>query len=904
MNNIEFRLLLVFLVAAGPWPLRAQEKQTHKVEISFGHGLPAATTLEPRLSGTGAGVEVSAPRKTLKVGAGIVDSIPAEVSWGAPARAKRKTHEIWEYLLRHGTADQVARLKDDPGLTPDAPLLTVFTAPDETRGFTVGLEQLARHKAFWLPEHAAFVRLAGSEVAFEKHLASLNGARVLDRTRREPEASLEDYRRKWEDIGNPNVWKSPWETRWLGTVGHLIGTVARHGSLYKFGIDRWANVRPDFASPHKFRLDLLWPGATWLSQRIEDGLPIIDTLLEREGQKCAIEQFASASGNAPSNAPGMVPSVFFTRIRLTGSGPIHIGIGLSTESTNRHPELREADGRHHIVDRETGTTWLMLRADAELSVTADAAEEKPGQPRIVLSVRGQLAPNEAREVVLILASPPGQTPSELASLDYAEGRAATVRYWEDWLRRGANFSVPENEVNDLFRANLWHALMLPRFRADGAMDLPYSNFAYGQANADWPINQAVYVDYMLYGLRGYFDVAEAEFASMYRTQQKPDGRIGGYADWGVYSPSLLYSIGQNFLLSNDRASFARLLPESLKTLDWCLGQLTRDAGPENATGLVVAPLNDLTHESRAWAFPNAYYVAGLDLFGRALDRFGHARARDALAAARRLRTEVERAFARAAVRAPLVQLADGTWNNYVPTDALTPRRMLEVWYPTDVDCGPMHLARLDAIDSKSWLTTAMLHDHEDNLFLNQWGAANEPVYNPQATVYLRRDEPEAAIRAFYSMMACAFSHHQLSPLEHRWAWGQYYCPPSTDGAWFELYRNMLLNEFNDRLMIGQAIPRAWLADGKRIQVSGAPTWFGPVDLQLASAASEGRLTATVEFKSARRPPWLTVRFRHPSKKRLTSVTVNGAEWKRFDPQHEWVEIPGPQAATYRIVARF
>ena len=131
-------------------------------------------------------------------------------------------------------------------------------------------------------------------------------------------------------------------------------------------------------------------------------------------------------------------------------------------------------------------------------------------------------------------------------------------------------------MNDLFRANLWHALMLPRHRTDehgvARIDLPYSNFAYGQLNADWPINQAVYVDYMLYGLRGHFAVAEEEFAAMFHSQQKPDGRVGGYAEWGVYSPSMLYSIGQNFLLSGDRASFERLLPASLKALDWCLAR--------------------------------------------------------------------------------------------------------------------------------------------------------------------------------------------------------------------------------------------------------------------------------------------------------------------------------------------
>ena len=143
-----------------------------------------------------------------------------------------------------------------------------------------------------------------------------------------------------------------------------------------------------------------------------------------------------------------------------------------------------------------------------------------------------------------------------------------MQYWEDWLARGALFEVPEEAVNDLFRAKLWHALFLPRHRTDedgvDRIDLPYSNFAYGQYNADWPINQAVYVDYMIHGLRGYFGVAEEEFAAMYHSQQQADGRVAGYANWGVYSPSMLYSIGQNFLLSGDRASFERLLPASLK----------------------------------------------------------------------------------------------------------------------------------------------------------------------------------------------------------------------------------------------------------------------------------------------------------------------------------------------------
>ncbi len=263
--------------------------------------------------------------------------------------------------------------------------------------------------------------------------------------------------------------------------------------------------------------------------------------------------------------------------------------------------------------------------------------------------------------------------------------------------------------------------MLPRHRTDehgvDRIDLPYSNLAYGQYNADWPINQAVYVDYMIHGLRGYYSVPDEEFAAMY--QKEP--------------------------------------------------------------GVIVSPLNDLTHDNRAWGFPNGYFVAGLDVFSRALASYGHPRAGEVRAVSEKMREDLTRVFTQGSVKSQVVQLADGTWISFVPDDAMTPRRMLDEWYPTDVNCGPLHMSRLAAIDPRGWLTTAMLNDHEDNLFLNQWGAANEPIYNQQATAYLYRDEPELAIRAFYSMMAGALSHNQLTPLEHRWAWGQYYMPPSTDG---------------------------------------------------------------------------------------------------------------------------
>ncbi len=200
--------------------------------------------------------------------------------------------------------------------------------------------------------------------------------------------------------------------------------------------------------------------------------------------------------------------------------------------------------------------------------------------------------------------------------------------------------------------------------------------------------------------------------------------------------------------------------------------------------------------------------AALASLGTALEQIEHPRARECSEAARTFRQSVERAFGAATVRSPLVQLRDHTWVPYVPCEATKPGRRFEQWYPTDVDTGATHLLRLGALPAGSPRGDALLHDHEDNLYLNGWGMANEPVYNPQATAYLLRDDPKAVIRVFYSYMACAFSHAALEPVEHRWMWGQYFGPPSTDGAWFELYRHMLIHERdNDTLLLLQATPR-------------------------------------------------------------------------------------------------
>ncbi|HEY5911453.1 MAG TPA: hypothetical protein VJA21_12705, partial [Verrucomicrobiae bacterium] len=852
-------------------------------------------------------------------GAGDVDGLQLTVFFPEQKiGAVQSVHTTWRYLLEHSDADTARRLRLDPAYRPDSRRLTFQLNPEGTSGFTLTIDQILEQRNFWIPELDMFVSAGNPPLAFADCRASLDtwqGQRTLAELQRAPEATYEQFANRWADMGNPAYHN-------LHSIGpgHIVG-LTWDSAVAKFGVDRGANVWNDLGNPDHFHLgfDFGAPEALtncWRGQRLVEGLPIVLTQFEQGGVRYEVEQFAYPLDGPPRERRGDMPMVLLEKVHLTNPGgkarrvTLRLEHRRETADTNCSLELESRSRAWWCREIRPGHAWLLMQGDGIVLETNSIHAGRWTTNLITLNV--DLAAGGSRELVVKLPSAPvpaGQL-DELLSLDFAAARKQTKRFWSDYLARGAQFSVPEESVNTLFRANLWHALRLPR-RHGGAepgarLDLPYSNFAYGQEGTPWPVNQAIYVDYMLHDLRGYHEISREELSAIYRNNQEASGHVGGFASWGVYTPGMIYAAAQHYLLSGDRKSFEALLPSTLRALDWCLSEArTAAERPGEARGLVLAPLNDLSHEPRAWAFNQAYFYAGIDLLGQALAEFGHPRARECQIASRAISDAIKTGFGHASMMSPPVQLRDHTWIPYVPADALTPGRRVDIWYPTDVDCGALHLSRLKALEPTEKLTSFLLLDHEDNLFLNQWGMANEPVYNPQATAYLRRDEPKAAIRAFYSMMACAFSHSVFEPVEHRWGWGQYFGPPSTDGAWFDLYRHMLVREMErDSLLLCQAAPRKWFEHGKRIVVQRAPTYFGTIDFTVESRTAKGEIRATI--KPPRRKPLSAIflRLRHPEEKPLSSVTVNGGRWRDFDPQKEWVRIPQPAATIYTIVARY
>lgn len=855
-----------------------------------------------------------------RAGAGDVDALDLVVAYPRESRTRaQRVHVHWADLIAASDADTARRLSSDPAFAPGAPVLTVKLDTGGTSGFTVTVDQLRAEKALWIPSLDVYVT-AGPHLPFDEHIQALaprKGQRVLDRVAVEPEATYEQFTARWEDMGNP-VYVNAHQVG----PGHIVG-LTWDSAIRMFGIDRAAGVWNDEGNPDKFRFWFHFGhlpsgvAGRWKGQRLHEGLPVITTTFEDDGVRYEVEQFAYPLNGPPEERRGDMPMVLLQRLTLTELEGVNRSVPVSMAHRRLMPPYYDATlvADHQgdaMLFREQGRRAVLLaiegaHGEVPWSGTADFQRQ---QKRLDATVFVDLPAGASRHLIVKLPSPalPDEDVATLTAIDYAQAREATLKFWSDYVSRGARFEVPERVVNDLFRASLWHALRLPRRHGtsgrDLTIDLPYSNFAYSQTGTPWPVNHAVYVDYMLYDLRGYHAISAEELEAQFRNNQEADGHVNGYANWLVYTPAMLYAVAQNYLLSGDGTAFTRLLPASLKAMDWCLARIqAASRGDGVAQGLVRGPLNDGTGDG-IWAFNQAYLFAGLDLFGRALERHGHPRAAEARNAALAMREAVLRGFGAASLRSPIVQLRDGTWSPYVPAEALMAGRLLHEWYPTDVDTGATHLLRLKALPARGGLADALLHDHEDNLYYKGWGMAQEPIYNQQATAYLLRDDPQAVVRAFYSYLASAFSHSVLEPVEHRWGHGEYFGPPSTDGAWFELYRNMLVHERDDEvLVLAQAAPRAWLRDGQRIVLERVPTHYGPLSATWQSRASAGEIEAEVHLTDTRRPAALHVRFRHPEGKPIRSAVVNGQEWNGV-ADGEWVRLPRPAEARYVIVARY
>jgi hypothetical protein len=161
-------------------------------------------------------------------------------------------------------------------------------------------------------------------------------------------------------------------------------------------------------------------------------------------------------------------------------------------------------------------------------------------------------------------------------------------------------------------------------------------------------------------------------------------------------------------------------------------------------------------------------------------------------------------------------------------------------------------------------------------------------------LYLLRDEPKHYLRSYLNPFAAAFypdtamlTEHPLPTLSD-WLGDHFKSSDEAQSTYW--LRQMFLAEHGEDLYVGQAIPRAWFEDGKRMRLERALTHFGEASLDIVSHVATGTVIVKLDPPRRNPPQRIRLRVRHPDREPIRGVWINGLPHREFDVEKELIDL--------------
>jgi hypothetical protein len=384
---------------------------------------------------------------------------------------------------------------------------------------------------------------------------------------------------------------------------------------------------------------------------------------------------------------------------------------------------------------------------------------------------------------------------------------------------------------------------------------------------------------------------------------------------------ILWTLAEHARWANDAAYAKRVAPNVIAACDWITRerQATKVKNPDGSKPLEwgLAPAGDLedVEEYLYYYSTNAYYHAGMRAAAKMLRDIGHPDADRVARDTEAYRQDLLASLREAAATTPVVPLRDGTWVPYVPSRPYQTTHLKEGWiresmYPA------LHMVPGGVLAPSDRAVSWMMNDLEDNLFMSRksgyglkdvdkqffdfGGFTMQPCLGANVIASLRREEVPLFLRSFYNTLAGSLFPDVMCftewvPEPGKGAGPMYKTPD--ESMFVHWMREMLVREEGDALLLGSGLPRAWLADGKHVEIERAATRFGPVDMRIESHVAENRVEVTLKLPD--RQKRTALRIQHPEGKPIRQIEIDGKTATHRDS--EWIELP---AGCERVVVRF
>lgn len=628
------------------------------------------------------------------------------------------------------------------------------------------------------------------------------------------------------------------------------------------------------------------------------------------------------------------PTVLQMRVRVlnTSAGaPAHASLTLTSDIQGKESLLLEGD--RILARKQDGSRFRLLFRSGGLG------ETKPAAGGLRWSM--DLAPGQSHTLFFAIPSITLLTDAEIETLrgrDFDADADRVCAFWQHLTDEGTQIRTPEPWLNDFYRAHARHLQIncLGDLRTDTRRYAHVGTFHYGVYTNE----SAMMISDL--DRRGYPKAAEQclqtwlDFQGtvmLNGTFRSKEGILYGAdgAEAGNYNKHHGYGMwcmAEHWRYTRDRAWLERSAPALVKACEFIIRerQATRKTREDGSRvfeyGLLPAGGLEDVQDFWFWAATNVCAMWGFDGVAAALAEIGHGEAERLCREAAAYHEDMTRAFTESRIRAPVVRLRDST---YVPkyTSEVYARGRSIGWIREVLE-GPIVLLLTGMIDPATPDAKWIMKDYEDNLYISERYGYSIPVFDRfwfsrggfsmQANLldspipYIQRDEIKHYLRTYFNAFASAFypeirmcNEHSLPELGYP-AGDHFKSSDEAQSAYW--LRLMFVREQGNELVLGQAIPRYWLADGEEVGIERAVSYFGPLSLRIASATGRGEIHARLDPPTRNSPQNIYVRLRHPEGKPIRSVTVNGRPHDSFDAAKEWVILRGAVEGVQQIVAKY
>ena len=469
-----------------------------------------------------------------------------------------------------------------------------------------------------------------------------------------------------------------------------------------------------------------------------------------------------------------------------------------------------------------------------------------------------------------------------------EARHAECRqYWQRKLQTAASVNLPEKRLDEMVRAGLLHLDIVAYGLEPNGTVAPCIGVYCPIGSESAPIIQ--FMDSM-----GWHDLARRSL-QYFLDKQHDDGFIQNFGGYMLETGAALWSMGEHYRYTRDDRWLRRIRPQLLKACDYMIAWRNRNKKEElrgRGYGMLDGKVADPEDPFHIFML-NGYAYMGMSRVAEMLAKLDPAESRRVGREAAALRNDIRACFFEVMSRSPVVPLGDGSW---CPTAApwAESRGPLCLFadkgrcfthgtvVARDSMLGPTYLIFQEVLEPDELASDFLVNYHAELMHLRN-AAFSQPYYSRHAWVHLARGEASAFLKTYYNTFSALADRQTYTFWEHFF----HASPHKThEEGWFLMEtRWMLYMERGETLRLLPGVPRAWLEDGKRLELRNVASYFGPLSFRVESDLQHRRIVAEVKCDKNRRPKAVEFRLPHPEGRKAVRATGGS-----YDPEAEIVRI--------------